>query len=131
MYFMCKVYICIAFLVQSLRWRARRLAASGFARRRKRAAAAAGIKANFYMAQGSFIVPADVLRDLAARIFEAHDVPESDAQRVADCLVQADLRGVSSHGVGRIPIYTERLRKGLVKARPQIDRKSTRLNSSH
>src|SRR3546814_11298296 len=72
------------------------------------------------MTQGSFIVPADVLRDLAARIFEAHDVPESDAQRVADCLVQADLRGVSSHGVGRIPIYTERLRKGFVKARPQM-----------
>ncbi len=65
-------------------------------------------------------VSPDDLEPFVARIFAAHGVPENDAARVAQCLVQADLRGVSSHGVGRIPIYTERLQKGLVKARPNI-----------
>lgn len=63
---------------------------------------------------------AQALRTLTADIFEAHDVPRPDAERVADCLVAADLRGVSSHGIGRIPIYTERLRRGLVNPRPQL-----------
>jgi LDH2 family malate/lactate/ureidoglycolate dehydrogenase len=55
-----------------------------------------------------------------ARVFAGNGVPQADAERVAQCLVEADLRGVSSHGVGRIPIYTERLRKGLVKAKPAM-----------
>jgi L-2-hydroxycarboxylate dehydrogenase (NAD+) len=65
-------------------------------------------------------VSPDDLEPFVARIFASHGVPDADAARVAQCLVQADLRGVSSHGVGRIPIYTERLRRGLVKARPEI-----------
>lgn len=62
----------------------------------------------------------DRLTRLVAQIFAGNGVPEADARRVAECLVLADLRGVASHGVSRIPIYTERLRKGLVKARPEM-----------
>jgi LDH2 family malate/lactate/ureidoglycolate dehydrogenase len=47
-------------------------------------------------------------------------VPQADAERTAECLVEADLRGVASHGIGRVPIYTERLRRGLVKACPAL-----------
>ncbi|GIL39796.1 lactate dehydrogenase [Rhodospirillales bacterium TMPK1] len=47
-------------------------------------------------------------------------MPRPDAQRVAACLVDADLRGVASHGVGRIPIYTERLRRKLVNPTPSL-----------
>jgi LDH2 family malate/lactate/ureidoglycolate dehydrogenase len=39
---------------------------------------------------------------------------------VADCLVQANLRGLDSHGVARIPIYAKRLRLGLVNPRPTL-----------
>ncbi|SEN20410.1 Malate/lactate/ureidoglycolate dehydrogenase, LDH2 family [Paracoccus alcaliphilus] len=60
------------------------------------------------------------LAELVAAIFRGHDVPPQDARRVAECLVLADLRGVSSHGVSRVPIYAERLRRGLVKARPDM-----------
>lgn len=60
------------------------------------------------------------LEPFVAALFRGNGVPEADAARVAQCLVEADLRGVSSHGVGRIPIYTERLRKGLVKAKPNM-----------
>ena len=60
------------------------------------------------------------LAALVAGIFAGHDLPAADARRVAQCLVLADLRGVGSHGVSRVPIYTERLRRGLVKARPEM-----------
>lgn len=72
------------------------------------------------MSKQNLIVPAGELHALAAAIFRAHGVPEPDAERVAECLVKADLRGVASHGVGRIPIYTERLRKGLVNTHPSL-----------
>jgi L-2-hydroxycarboxylate dehydrogenase (NAD+) len=39
---------------------------------------------------------------------------------VADCLVKANLRGLDSHGVMRIPIYAKRLRLGLVNPRPGL-----------
>jgi LDH2 family malate/lactate/ureidoglycolate dehydrogenase len=41
-------------------------------------------------------------------------VPEADAEVVASTLVDADLRGIHSHGVSRLPIYVERIKRGLV-----------------
>jgi LDH2 family malate/lactate/ureidoglycolate dehydrogenase len=43
--------------------------------------------------------------EFAAAIFERLGLPGPDAAVVADCLVQANLRGLDSHGVARIPIY--------------------------
>ncbi|GLQ36428.1 lactate dehydrogenase [Rhizobium albus] len=60
------------------------------------------------------------LTELVARIFASVGVSTEDARTVADCLVLADLRGVGSHGVSRMPIYLERLRKGLVNAAPTL-----------
>lgn len=70
--------------------------------------------------QSPVAVPAPELERFVAKVFRANGVPEPAAHRVAECLVQADLRGVSSHGVGRVPIYAERLRRGLVKPRPEL-----------
>lgn len=64
------------------------------------------------------LVDPQALQDFVARIFAGHGVPQPDAERTAACLVEGDLRGVASHGVGRVPIYTERLRRGLVNPRP-------------
>ncbi len=60
------------------------------------------------------------LRALVAEIFAAAGHPAADAATVADHLVQADLRGVSSHGVVRTGIYVSRVRRGLVEPRPRI-----------
>jgi uncharacterized oxidoreductase len=40
---------------------------------------------------------------------------EADAQRVAESLIDANLRGYESHGVMRIPYYVEQLNKGEVR----------------
>lgn len=50
-------------------------------------------------------------------IFAAY-LPPDDAAFVAGCLVDADARGVASHGIGRIPAYTKRLRLGLINPAP-------------
>jgi len=54
----------------------------------------------------------DRLSALASAILGAAGVPKPDARIVADSLVDADLRGIHSHGVSRLRIYVERLRAG-------------------
>jgi LDH2 family malate/lactate/ureidoglycolate dehydrogenase len=53
-------------------------------------------------------------------VFERLGLPPQDAALVADCLVRANLRGLDSHGVARIPIYAKRLRLGLVNPTPSL-----------
>lgn len=66
-----------------------------------------------------YVSGADLHR-FATEMFTCHGLPLADARRVADGLVEANLRGVDSHGVARIPIYAERLRRKVVNPRPQI-----------
>ena len=47
-------------------------------------------------------------------LFEKVGVPEDEASINADNLVDADLMGVESHGVSRMPIYLKRIRMGAV-----------------
>jgi LDH2 family malate/lactate/ureidoglycolate dehydrogenase len=61
------------------------------------------------------------LRGYVARTLVTAGLPPADADVVAESLVYANLRGVDSHGVTRVPIYVERLRRGIVRARPEID----------
>lgn len=55
-----------------------------------------------------------------AGIFAGCGLPAEDAQVVADSLVEADLRGVSSHGVVRVPTYVAGLREGSINPRPRL-----------
>lgn len=64
-------------------------------------------------------VDAQRLQTLVGEIFSAEGVPAPDAARIAECLVLADLRGVASHGVSRLSIYLERLRRGMVERVPE------------
>ena len=57
-------------------------------------------------------VAADDLLALAVDIFACAGVPPDEAHVVANALVEADLRGMQSHGVLRIPIYVEKIRAG-------------------
>jgi L-2-hydroxycarboxylate dehydrogenase (NAD+) len=69
---------------------------------------------------GVHYVSAEALREFAAAIFARLGLPGPDAAIVADCLVLANLRGLDSHGVARIPIYAKRLRLGLVNPTPRL-----------
>ena len=47
-------------------------------------------------------------------------VPPADAEIEADVLVWANMRGVDSHGVLRIPLYVDYLRDGIMNPKPNI-----------
>jgi LDH2 family malate/lactate/ureidoglycolate dehydrogenase len=56
----------------------------------------------------------------ARALLAAHGVPKKDAATAAACLVLADLRGVDTHGLVRLPGYLDRMRRGLVNPRPKL-----------
>lgn len=62
----------------------------------------------------------DALTDFATAMFLSAGMSREDAALIAGDLVKANLRGVDSHGVSRIPMYLERLRRSLVNPRPEV-----------
>jgi len=46
-------------------------------------------------------------------VFCALGVPHDDARTVADVLIESDLRGIESHGAGRLKMYVDRIRAGI------------------
>ena len=71
------------------------------------------------------LVPHDRLVSFTAACLEKLGLDAADARLVAETLVAANLRGVDSHGVVRLPHYATRLRNGSVKARPNITARRT------
>jgi LDH2 family malate/lactate/ureidoglycolate dehydrogenase len=65
-------------------------------------------------------VPAPVLRAHAAALLAALDVPADQAELVAETLVEADLRGVDSHGVNLVRLYFTRIRAGQLEPHTQL-----------
>jgi hypothetical protein len=59
-------------------------------------------------------VAAHVARKFIESVLVANDVTVENATVVADCLIAADLRGVDTHGINRIPSYLERIRQGVL-----------------
>ncbi|KAI5205364.1 Malate/L-lactate dehydrogenase [Aureobasidium subglaciale] len=59
-------------------------------------------------------------------VLQANNVSARDATTIASCLVAADLRGVDTHGVNRIPSYLARIRQGVLDpaAQPTIENKT-------
>ena len=70
------------------------------------------------------IIPKETLHQLVTGLFTARGMRPADATTVADVLVWANLRGVDSHGVSRVPRYMELFEKGESKpeAQPSVER---------
>lgn len=63
-------------------------------------------------------LPVDELRRFIKITFKKLDVSEEDAEICADILITSDLRGIESHGIGRLRMYVDRIKSG------QIEKKS-------
>lgn len=61
------------------------------------------------------------LKEFSQQVFIKLGLPEEDANVAANVLVQADLRGIDSHGVARLPIYAKRIKLGLINKNPTIN----------
>ncbi|UPG62501.1 Ldh family oxidoreductase [Metabacillus endolithicus] len=62
----------------------------------------------------------DLLVDLAKNLLKAGGLNSENALIIANDLVAANLRGLDSHGISRIPMYLERIRRGVVTPNPDI-----------
>lgn len=60
------------------------------------------------------------LTPFVTTVFQKVGVPAPDAHLVAETLVEADLRGVHSHGVMRLPGYIQRIQAGLVPPKARV-----------
>ncbi|MGM7722234.1 Ldh family oxidoreductase [Metabacillus sp. Hm71] len=63
---------------------------------------------------------ADTLKNYIKSILISQRVKAEDAEIVADSLVRADLEGISSHGISRLPIYSKRLEESRINPAPFI-----------
>jgi LDH2 family malate/lactate/ureidoglycolate dehydrogenase len=72
------------------------------------------------MAADAVRVGAAELQEFTKQVFIRVGTPSEDAALEAEVLVWANLRGVDSHGVLRIPSYLEMIDKGLMNPRPKI-----------
>jgi LDH2 family malate/lactate/ureidoglycolate dehydrogenase len=66
------------------------------------------------------IVAEKALKSFCVEVLRKVGVPSDEAVLIVDNLVEADLRGVESHGVVRFPIYVKRIVDGGSNPRPQI-----------
>ncbi|ADG12847.1 Malate/L-lactate dehydrogenase [Methanocaldococcus infernus ME] len=59
-------------------------------------------------------------KELIVDILKKYSLPEEDAKVVANCIVEADLKGFTSHGLGRFPQYIKALELGNLNPKPNI-----------
>jgi LDH2 family malate/lactate/ureidoglycolate dehydrogenase len=73
------------------------------------------------MSESTVRVAPEKLRTLVAAIFTAAGAVPEDAATVAEVLVEADLRGVESHGSTRVAGYVSMIRAGLLNPKPKVE----------
>ena len=66
------------------------------------------------------IVQAETMRRFCIAACKEAQLSQEHAELVADVVIQADLRGVDSHGVTRFPHYIEGYKRGSINPDPSI-----------
>ncbi len=75
---------------------------------------------------GEVVVDHRMLRERVAALFAHVGVPQDQADGIAEILVEADLRGIESHGVNFAPRYLRGLARGSLNPRPELSFSSQR-----
>ena len=73
------------------------------------------------MSDTTINVSAESLESFVAEVFRNAGCDQDGARDMASCLVQTNLWGIDSHGVIRVGKYLDRLKKGAMNGRPQIE----------
>lgn len=58
------------------------------------------------------VIPVEKLMGFMMNVFQRLGVPEGEARICTDVLIASDLRGIDSHGVGRLKYYYDRIKAG-------------------
>ena len=70
---------------------------------------------------GKTYLPVDVIQNFMIDVFEALGAPPAESRICADVLIASDLRGIESHGVGRLKYYYDRITAGQHNTKTQIE----------
>ncbi|OQV03024.1 hypothetical protein CLAIMM_08124 [Cladophialophora immunda] len=65
-------------------------------------------------------VPADVAQTFARELLQSAGCRREDANTIAQALVLADLRGVDTHGINRLPGYLDRVKAKVLNVAPDL-----------
>lgn len=60
------------------------------------------------------------LKEFSEVILKKLGLKDEEAGIISDILIAADLRGISSHGIARLPIYAKRIELGLINPKSKI-----------
>jgi len=63
----------------------------------------------------------DMLKDFMRDVFIKLEVPNKDAEIIADVLITSDLRGIESHGIQRCKMYYDRIKAGIYNPKTKIE----------
>jgi LDH2 family malate/lactate/ureidoglycolate dehydrogenase len=64
------------------------------------------------MKDNSVLIPVAILQSFMQDVFVGVGVPLEDAKIAAEVLITSDLRGIESHGIGRLKMYYDRIKTG-------------------
>ena len=62
----------------------------------------------------SVLYEINLLKDFCNNVLLKVEVESENSEMITDSLICADLRGVKSHGIVRLPTYVERIEKGIL-----------------
>jgi LDH2 family malate/lactate/ureidoglycolate dehydrogenase len=65
-------------------------------------------------------VPAGLMLAFTTEALEACGLPRRDAEIVAGAMIEADVTGVDTHGIARLPQYVPTLQKGAINVRANV-----------
>ena len=85
---------------------------------------------------GGIMFPVERLRDWTQKILQKVGVSRNDAALFTDSMIEANLRGVDTHGITRmLCVYVERIQKGVMSAKSNLvivrEKTSTSLIDCH
>jgi L-2-hydroxycarboxylate dehydrogenase (NAD+) len=66
-------------------------------------------------------IPANVIDDFVVEVLTKLGTPPDDARICADVLLASDLKGIESHGVGRLKYYYDRIQAGQHRAQTRME----------
>ena len=60
------------------------------------------------------------LKIILNQIFQKHNLSKNHSEIVSNYLIKAELLGAPSHGLARLKMYCDRIKKKLIKAKPKV-----------
>lgn len=73
------------------------------------------------MSEENVFIPVETLQSFIRDTFIKLGVPADEAQVCSEVLIASDLRGIESHGIGRLKYYYDRIKKGQHNTTTQVE----------